>query len=67
MLPQRAVQVSNCDAGMCVTLPIVPKRWSTRARESAVAAGVEVMTVVEERTKDAVLGMARTMVVGGKV
>ena len=64
MLPQRAVQASNWVAGMWVTVPMVLKRQSTRCRAEGVAVGVEVITVVEARTKHAVLGIARTTTAG---
>ena len=64
VLPQRAVQASNWPAVMCVTVPMVVKSQSTRWRAEAVAVEVEVITVVEAQTKEAVLGMARTIVVG---
>ena len=64
VLPQRAVQASNWPAVMCVTVPMVAKSQSTRLRAEGVAVGVEVMTVVEARTKEAVFGIARMMVIG---
>lgn len=66
VLPQRAVQASNWPAVMWVTVPMVEKSQSTRARADGVAVGAELMTVVEARTKDAVLGIARTIVVCGE-
>lgn len=64
MEPQRAVQASKCAEGMDVVLPIVAKMWVVRARaEGGVVVGGEVRTVVEAWMEEAVLGMARMIVV----
>ena len=64
VLPQSAVQASNWAAGICVTVPMALKSHSTSRLSDGVALEHEVMTVVDERTKDAVFGIARTMDVG---
>ena len=52
--------MSNWAGAMCVTVPIQLKSQSTSRSSEDVAERVEVMTVAEARTKEAVLGMART-------
>lgn len=65
MEPQRAVQALKIEGGMRVVVPIVVKMWVVRARAcGGVLVGV-VRTVVEAWMEEAVLGMARMMVVVG--
>ena len=47
-----------------MAVPIVVKMWVVRARAGGGVVGVEVRTVVEAWIEEAVLGMARMMVVG---
>ena len=67
MEPQRAVQALNWEGGMRVVVPIVVKMWVVRERAGAGVVGGQVRTVVEAWMEDAVLGMARMMVVGFEV
>lgn len=64
VLPHSAVQGSNWAAVMRVTEPMEAKSHSTSRTEDGVVREQKVMTVVDDRTKEAVLGMARTMAAG---
>ena len=63
VLPQRAVQALNWEGGMRVVVPIVVKMWVVRERAEGGVVGGQVRTVVEAWMEEAVLGMARMMVV----